>query len=107
MSYKVICVKCIFRALGRGLVCSVIAVELAGGYTPAMRKALRLIASLVFFVPAFALLGAFAALDGAERTPWFGIGAGAFVSLFFGLAFGGFRAEWFASLFRPPDKERD
>jgi hypothetical protein len=78
---------------------SLVAVALAGGYTAAMRKALRLIASLVFFVPAFALLGAFAAMDESERTPWLGIGAGGFVGLFVGIALGGYRAKWFASLF--------
>ena len=60
-----------------------------------------------FFIPAFAPLGAFAVLDEGERTPWVGIRADAFVSLFFGLAFGGFRAEWLASFFGPPDKETD
>jgi hypothetical protein len=64
-----------------------------------MWKSLRLIASLVFFVAAFALLGAFAALREGDRTTWAGMGAGAFVGLFFGLAFGGFRAEWFAAVF--------
>jgi hypothetical protein len=54
----------------------------ASGYTPAMWKALRLIACLVFFVPAFALLGAFAALDAGERTAWAGLVAGALVGLF-------------------------
>jgi hypothetical protein len=58
-----------------------------------MRQALRLVLALAFFVPASVLLGAFAALGEGERTPWAGIGARAFVGLFFGLAFGGLRAE--------------
>ena len=68
-------------------------------------ESLRLTASLFFFVPAFALRGAFAALDGYERAPWARIGAGAFLGLFLGLAFGGYRAGWFASFFGLPDKE--
>jgi hypothetical protein len=72
-----------------------------------MWKVLRLSACLVFFVPAFALLGAFAALDNGERTTWIGMGAGAFVGLFFGLAFGGFRLRWFASLVGPSARHKD
>jgi hypothetical protein len=84
-----------------------VAVASLGGYTPAMRKVLRLILCLVFFVPAFALLGAFAALDGGERTTLAGLVAGAVVGVFFGLGFGEFRAEWFASLFGPPTGNED
>ena len=40
-------------------------------------------------LPGFALLGAFAAYDNGERTPWLGITAGAVVGLFFALVFGG------------------
>jgi len=40
-----------------------VAVVALGGYTPAMWKTVRLILCLIFFVPAFALLGAFASLD--------------------------------------------
>jgi hypothetical protein len=69
-----------------------------------MWKGLRLILCLAFFVPAFALLGAFATLDSGERTAWAGLVAGGVVGLFFGLGIGGFRAEWFASLFGPPDR---
>jgi hypothetical protein len=35
-----------------------------------MWKAIRLAMCLIFFVPAFALLGAFATLDAGERAPW-------------------------------------
>jgi hypothetical protein len=54
-----------------------------------MRKGLWLSMMLVLFVPGFALLGAFAAHDNGERTPWLGIAAGAVVGLFFALVFGG------------------
>ena len=39
-------------------------------------------------LPGLALLGAFAAYDNGERTPWLGIAAGAVVGLFFALVFG-------------------
>ena len=54
-----------------------------------MRKALWLALMLVLLVPGFALLGAFAAYDNRERTPWLCIAAGAVVGLFFALVFGG------------------
>jgi hypothetical protein len=47
-----------------------VAVASLGAYTPEMWKAVRLILCLAFFVPAFALLGAFATLDGGARTAW-------------------------------------
>jgi hypothetical protein len=84
-----------------------IAVVPAAHYTPGMWKTVRLILCLVFFVPAFALLGALATLDSGERTAWTGLVAGAVVGLFFGLAFGGFRPRWFASLFGPAGRNRD
>jgi hypothetical protein len=62
---------------------------------------------LVFFIPAFALLGALATLDSGQRTAWAGMVAGAVMGLFFGLGFGGFRAEWFASPFGPPGRNED
>jgi hypothetical protein len=40
-------------------------------------------------LPGLALLGAFAAYDNGERTPWRGIAAGAVIGLFFALVFGG------------------
>src|SRR5258708_30125778 len=40
---------------------------------PDMWKKVRLIVCLVFFVPAFALLGASASLDGGERSAWAGL----------------------------------
>ena len=43
---------------------------------------------LVLFVPGLALLGALAAYDTSERTPWLGIIAGAVVGMFFALVFG-------------------
>jgi hypothetical protein len=46
---------------------------------------------LVLLVPGFALLGAFAAYDNGERTPWLGLAAGAAVGVFFGCVFGGDR----------------
>jgi hypothetical protein len=63
-----------------------------------MWRTFRLTLCLVFFVPAFALLGAFATLDSGERTARAGLIVGAIVGLFFGLAFGGFRPKWFAYL---------
>jgi hypothetical protein len=44
---------------------------------------------------------------GGRRAWRAGFVRGAFVSLFFGLAFGGHRTGWFASFFGPPDKETD
>jgi hypothetical protein len=44
-----------------------------------MRKALWLALMLALFVPGFALLGALAASDNGERTPWLGLAAGAAV----------------------------
>ena len=38
-----------------------------------MRKTLRLALMLALFVPGFALLGALAAYDNGERTPWLGL----------------------------------
>jgi hypothetical protein len=72
-----------------------------------MWKALRLILSLAFFIPAFALLGAFAALDAGERAPCLGLAGGGVVGLFFGLGFGGFRPRWFAIVFGQPDQDDD
>jgi RsiW-degrading membrane proteinase PrsW (M82 family) len=72
-----------------------------------MWKTVRLILCLIFFVPAFALLGAFASLDAGERGAWAGLIAGAIVGLFFGLGFGGFRARWFAALFGPAGPNKD
>jgi hypothetical protein len=72
-----------------------------------MWKRLRLIFCLIFFVPAFGPLGAFASQDAGERGAWAGLVAGAAVGLSFGLGFGGFRARWFAALFGPPDKAGD
>ena len=43
---------------------------------------------LALFVPGLALLGALAAYDNSEHTPWLGIAAGAVVGLFFALVFG-------------------
>ena len=56
-----------------------------------MRKALRLALLLALFVPGFALLGALAAHDNGERTPWLGLAAGAAVGVLFGCIFGGDR----------------
>ena len=56
-----------------------------------MRKALWLALMLVLFVPGFALLGALAAYDNGERTPWLGLAAGAAVGVLFGCVFGGDR----------------
>ncbi len=49
-----------------------------------MWKALSLALCLAFFVPAFALLGAFATLDGGERTAWAVLVGGAVVGMVFG-----------------------
>jgi hypothetical protein len=84
-----------------------VAVTCLGGYASAMWKTLRPILDLVFFVPAFALLGALATLDASERAPWAALVAGAVVGLAFGLGFGGFRAKWFASFFGPPGRNKD
>ena len=53
-----------------------------------MRQALDLTLMLALFVPGLALLGALAAYDNSEHTPWLGIAAGAVVGLFFALVFG-------------------
>jgi hypothetical protein len=75
-----------------------------------MRKALRLALLLALFVPAFALLGALAAYDNGERTPWLGLAAGAAVGALFGCVFGGDR-RWriWDYLFEPeqPGRDRD
>jgi hypothetical protein len=56
-----------------------------------MRQALRLALMLALFVPGFALLGALAAYDNGERTPWLGLAAGAAVGVLFACVFGGDR----------------
>jgi hypothetical protein len=56
-----------------------------------MRKVLWLALLLALFVPGFALLGAFAAYDNGERTPWLGLMAGAAVGVLFECVFGGDR----------------
>ncbi len=61
-------------------------------------KVLRLILSLALFVPGFALLGAFAAIDNRERTPWLGLSIRALTGLFFGNVFGGARGRWLDAL---------
>ena len=64
----------------------------------------RLTLLLVPLVPAGAFLGACAAYDNGERTPWRGIAAGA-GGLFFGLAFGGgLPRRWMDALFGPEEK---
>jgi hypothetical protein len=72
-----------------------------------MWKTLRLILCLIFFVPAFALLGALAGLDAGERGVWAGLVVCAVVGLFFGLGFSGFRPRWFASLFGAQARNND
>jgi hypothetical protein len=65
----------------------------------------RLILSLAFFMPAFALLGAFAALDNdLPLVP--GLLTGACAGLFFGLVFGG-SPKWkvWDYIFGPDDEE--
>jgi hypothetical protein len=54
-----------------------------------MARVLRLLLFLLFFVPGFALLGAFTAVDNGERTVYVGATAGALIGAFFGLAFAG------------------
>ena len=54
----------------------------------------RLILSLAFFVPAFALFGAFAAYDNHERSPWLGVSIGAVIGVILGLVFGGVQGRW-------------
>ena len=56
-----------------------------------MRKTLWPVLMLALFVPGFALLGALAAYDNRELTPWLDIAGGAVVGLFFALAIGGAR----------------
>jgi hypothetical protein len=51
-------------------------------------KTLRLVLSLVFMVPAWALLGAFSTLDSGLPL-WWGLTVGGAIGVFFGLAFGG------------------
>jgi RsiW-degrading membrane proteinase PrsW (M82 family) len=74
-----------------------------------MWKVLRVILCLAFFVPVFALLGAFATLDSGERAPWAGLLGGAVTGLLLGGGFAGFLPMYFASLFGPParDEEHD
>jgi hypothetical protein len=54
-----------------------------------------------------ALLGAFATLDTGECAAWAGLVVGAVVGLFFGLGFGGFHLQWFASLFGVQVRNKD
>jgi hypothetical protein len=69
-----------------------------------MRKALWLALMLALFVPGFAFLGACAAYDNGERTPWLGMSAGAAVGLFFGLVFGGgVPRQWMEAVFGPEE----
>jgi hypothetical protein len=48
----------------------------------------RLVVWLALSVPAFALLGAFSALN-SGGPPWLGVAAGVLVGVFFGLVFSG------------------
>jgi hypothetical protein len=71
-----------------------------------IRGVLWLTLMLVLFVPGFALLGAFAAADNIERTPWLGIAAGAVVGLFFALVFGGaLPRKWANAIFGPEEAD--
>jgi hypothetical protein len=72
-----------------------------------MRKTLRLMLSLAFFVPAFAMLGAFAGLDASEPAPWLSPAAGGSVGLVFGLILGGFRSRSIDLMFGPPHEDYD
>jgi hypothetical protein len=51
-------------------------------------KWIRLILCLLFFVPACAILGGFAAMD-AHANPWIGLCVGAGIGTLFGCIFGG------------------
>ena len=68
-------------------------------------KVIRLILSLAFFVPAFALFGAFAAYDNHERTPWLGVSIGAVIGVLFGLVFGGARGRWLDVILGPEERD--
>jgi hypothetical protein len=63
---------------------------------------LRMILSLAFMVPTWAILGAFAHLDAFGRRAVIG-GAivGGIVGVFFGLGFGGVKGKWVDWLFGP------
>ena len=63
-------------------------------------KWLRLAVSLAFFVPAFALLGGFASLDGGVH-PAVPMTLGGLVGVFFGLVFSGVRFKWLDALLGP------
>ena len=65
----------------------------------------RLILSLSFFVPAFALFGAFAAYDNHERSPWLGVSIGVVIGVFFGLVFGGVQGHWLDAILGPEESE--
>jgi len=67
-------------------------------------KILRLVVSLMFFVPAMALLGAFASLDG-QTALWPGLLVGGLVGVFFGLVFGGARGRWLDYVYGPEEPE--
>jgi hypothetical protein len=72
-------------------------------------KLLRLILSLVFFVPAWAFLGVASTVD-AGRSPWLGAGIGGVFGVICGLAFGGYRGQWLLWIFGAPsnpDEEVD
>lgn len=69
-------------------------------------KTFGLISSLAFFVPAFALLGAFATLDGGA-SPWWGLTIGSVIGIFFALGFGGVRGRWLDYFCGPEKVEVD
>jgi hypothetical protein len=70
-----------------------------------MWKAPGLIVCLLWFIPAFAVLGAFAVLDVGEPMRWLGLTGGGSVGLVFGLILGGFRPRSTDVMFRSPDDD--
>jgi hypothetical protein len=64
----------------------------------------KLFLSLAVFVPARALLGAFATFDsGAEH--WKGLLVGSLIGVFFGLVFGGVRGGIVGIMYPPGDED--
>jgi hypothetical protein len=68
-------------------------------------KWIRLLLSLVIFVPAWALIGAMSTLDSGFPA-WSGVSVGASFGLLCGLVFGRVRGRWLDYIFGPIEEPK-